>query len=301
MLSKQRQKKSLPAMLASTKKYRMFLLCFALILGLTFSVFLPQVLAASSNRQAIRETLSKTSEVVDSANLIYERLQEIIAEEIVSMESEEDDETETDISESEEGFEELTGYKTQLDGLLADLKGLPDDPNTSEGKTVCAAREYLTMLKNMSVDLAELVRYDIDMYLALQPMDEIDYDFEYYQDLALSIWSATREAKPLMEAIKPPSYLAITHKDIILRVTEYNEYGEDFYSACQMGDWLRIYSCIYRFNRIARMFSVCDENLTDDIALQLNQAERRLSGPIDQLREELERNLNLLNNAQGGK
>jgi len=47
------------------------------------------------------------------------------------------------------------------------------------------------------------------------------------------------------------------------------------------------------------MFEICSDNLDADLELQLRQAERRLDGPIAQLRHELTNNLETLNNAQG--
>jgi hypothetical protein len=290
------QKNLLSAMAASTKKHRMALLCFGLILGMTFAVFLPQMFADASNRQTVQDVLNKTSDAVEAADPIYQRLIEIIADEIAYLDIE-DDESETDISESEAAWEEMNNFTIQLDGLLSGLKGLPDDLNTSEGKTVCAVKEYLNMIRNITVDMAELVRYNIDVYWAIDAMDNLDDDFDDFGIMAKQLWDATNLTKGMMEQIKPPSYLAITHNDMILRVTEFRDFSDDFDMACRIEDPLRIYSCLYRLNRIVRMFEVCGDNMKADLALQFSQAERRLNGPIGQLREELIRNLDLLKNA----
>ena len=274
------------------------LLCFALLTAIILSIFLSQMFVAAANRQTVKETLDKVSETVESADPIYLKLKEIIADEIAAMDLEDDD-TEPDLDEAEEGFEELKGYTTQLNELLSGLSGLNDDMNTSDGKTVRAAKEYLTMLRNMTADLAELVRYSIDMYYAIEPMGMMDGDADDFTDLANQIWTGCDATKTLMEKIKPPSYLAITHNDMIMRITEFRDFGLDFYNACQMDDPLRMYSCIYRMNRIVRMFDICDENLTADMDLQFKQADRRLNGPIGQLRNEISNNLGILQDAQG--
>jgi len=293
-----KQKKFLPAIFAAIVKYKMFLLCFVLIFVMAFSVFMPQMFVAASNRQTIRDTLNKVSEVIQAADPIYQELREIIVSEIESLDIEDD--SEPDIDEGEEGYNELIGYIIQLDELISDIKGLSDDPNTSEGKTVRAAKEYLNMLRNMAADLSELVRYSIDLYIAIQAMDTMDGDTEDFAELAEQVWYATDATKSLLEEIKPPAYLAITHNDMIARVTEFRDFSEDFYFACYLEDPLRIYSCIYRMNRIIRMFTICGDNLDADMTLQFKQAERRLNGPIAQLNDELSRNLELLKNAQGG-
>ena len=274
------------------------ILCFVLILATAFSIFLSQMLVSAANKQTVREALDKVSETMETAEPVYQKLKEIIADEIAALDMEDDD-TEPDLDEAEEGYEELNGYTAQLNGLISGLNGLPDNMSTSEGKTVCAAREYLTMLRNMTADLAELVRYSIDMYYAVEPMAMIEEDPDDFETLAEQIWTGCEEVKTLMEAIKPPAYLAITHNDMIARITEFRDFGEDFYVSCYLDDPLRMYSCIYRMNRIIRMFDICDENLTADMDLQFRQADRRLSGLIEQLRNEISKNLGILQDAQG--
>ncbi|MCL2517231.1 MAG: hypothetical protein FWF15_01585 [Oscillospiraceae bacterium] len=278
-------------------KCKIPLMCLVLALTLTFTVFLQLVSVTASNRQSVQESLDKTSGALAAAEPIYQRLREIIAEEIIAMDLE--DETDTDIAGSEAGYEELNGYSKQLDGLISGLNDLSDDPNTSDGKTVRAAREYLSMLRNMTADLSELVRYAIDVYYAIEPMGMMDEDTDEFEVLAEAIWTGCETTRIMMTELKPPSYLTITHNDMIARITEFRDFGEDFYIACYMDDPLRMYSCVYRMNRIIRMFNICDENLTADMELQFIQAERRINGPIAQLHGELTKNLELLKNAQG--
>jgi len=261
-------------------------------------MFLPLASAAASDRQAVQEMLDKTSEALETAETVYQKLRETIAEEIAAMGVEDD--SEPDIEESEAGYEELTGYTKQLDGLIAGLDGLSVDQNAGDGKTVYAAREYLTMLRNMTDDLAELVRYSIDMFHAVEPMGMMDGETDEFAVIAEQIWTGCEDTRILMEEIKPPFYLEITHKDLIARITEFRDFGEDFYIACYMEDPLRIYSCVYRMTRIIRMFNICEENLNSDIELQFTQAERRLNGPIAQLHGELNKNLEILKDAQRG-
>ena len=291
-----KQKKLPPTMFAAAKG-RMVLLCLILVIAIAFSVFLPLAAAAASNRQAVQESLNKTSEAVETAEPIYQKLREIIADEIASMGVEDD--SEPDLDEAEAGYAELNGYTKQLDGLISGLSGLSDDPNASDGKTVRATKEYLSTLRNMTTDLAELVRYSIDMYHAVEPMDAMDGETDDFGVLSEQIWNGCELTRALMEEVRPPSYLTITHKDMIARITEFRDFGEDFYIACSMEDPLRIYSCVYRMSRIIRIFDICNKNLIADMELQFRQAERRLNGPIAQLRDELEKNLETLKNAQG--
>ena len=289
------QKNLFASMLSAAVKYKMLILCFVLIFGMIFPIFLPQLSVMALSRQTAGDLLGKTTEAVEAANLIYQKLREVIVEQIDSMDVEDD--SEFDIDEAEASHAELTGYAVKLDGLLSDLRGLPDDLNTSEGKTIHAAKEYLTMLRNITIDSAELLRYTTDLYIAILAMESMDVDPNDFEVLAEAIWEATDNTKIQLEQIKPPSYLSITHSDLITRVTEFRDFAEDFYTACYLEDPLRIYSCVYRMTRIMRMFTICGDNLNADVELQFKQSEHRLNGPIAQLSGELSKNLNTLNEA----
>lgn len=189
---------------------------------------------------------------------------------------------------------ELEGYINQLDGLLSDLNGLPDDLNSSEGKTVCAVREYLTMLRDMSADIYDLVGYNIDLYAALQAIGNLDSNSEDYAALAAQISQGTDTALKIMDKIEPPAYLAISHSDLEKRIQEFKDFSVDFSAAIEISDPLRIYSCFFRMNRIMIAFTRCGDNLNEDIKLQFEQANRRLNGPIATLNDELSHNLELL-------
>lgn len=293
------KQKTLSPIICAVKR-KIPLLCFALVLlalTMTFVILKPLASAAAANRQAVQEALDKTSQALDAAEPIYQKLRELIEEEVDAMGVEDD--SEPDLDESEAGYLELNGYAEQLDGLILSLNGLTGDPSASDGKTVRAAIEYLSMLRDMSSDLSELVRYGIDMYHAVEPMGMMDGDSDDFAVIAAQIWNGCEATRVMMEAIKPPSYLAITHNDLVARITEFRDFGEDFKYACSMEDPLRMYSCVYQTNRIIRMFDICDDNLTSDMDLQFTQAERRLNGPIAQLRDELMKNIETLNNALG--
>ena len=263
----------------------------ALVVALSIMVLvftIPGATSATDQKGLVRTAVEK-------AEPIYQKLKEIIAEEIESFNIEDD--SDPDLDEAREGLEEMKGYTEQLDGLISSLSGLSDDPSKNDGKTVRAAREYLTMLRNMTSDLSELIVYSIDLYEAILLMDAMDADTDDYEMLAQEIWNATDATKKALEQIKPPSYLAITHRDLIARVTEFREFAVDFSYAGQLGDPLRIYSCVYRMGRIVRMFESCGENLNADMELQFKQAERRMNGSIAKIHDELTRNLAALKNA----
>ena len=294
-------KKALPAMFAAAVKRRMRILCVTMVIVLAFTGIITLTSASASNRQSIQDTLDRVAGAVDAAEPLYQELIDMIAEEVEAMKEGYEDDGEYDTEEAEAEYEELNGYISQLSSLISGLSGLPSDLNSSEGKTVYAAKEYLTMLLNMTTDLAELLRYSIDMYYAIEPFGLMDMDTDDFTVIADQIWSRCNESKILLEQIVPPAYIAITHNEMTTRVTEFRDFGEDFYYACYLEDPLRMYSCIYRMNRIIRMFEICDDNLTADLELQFRQAEHRVTGPISQLRDELNANLELMNNAFGGE
>jgi len=247
---------------------------------------------AARQESTARAAIDKVTEVFESAKPIHDELKIKVGNLADSEES--DEELDLDIDEFKAELEELSHYVSQLDELHSELSALPDDINTSEGKTVLAAREYITMLKNMFLDLIVLGRYTVDLYTSVIGLEELGDNGTSILQFASDWWDATKYVLVQMEDIIVPDYLALSHEDLTKYMREFNELGADFYHAADIDDPLRINSCIARLGRIERMFERCFVNLMDDLELQSKQAESRLEGPIQLLRDELERNLNLL-------
>jgi len=268
------------------------LLCLLLMTGVMPVLQLAAPALASRRETEARETIEKVAEVFNTAKPFHEELKQLVANLIEDDES--DDEVDIDFDEFEAEVLELQGYVTQLDEMYLELSILPDDKNTSEGKTVLAAREYLILLKNMYLDLITLGTYSIDLYTAVAALEDLgDPDADLLR-FASDWWHATALALDLMEKITPPEYMLLTHNDLIKHMSEFKDLGSDFYDAVEMDDPLRLNSCLSRLGRIERMFTRCFVNLIDDLDLQSRQAESRLDGPVQLLHDELERNLNLL-------
>jgi hypothetical protein len=248
------------------------ILCLALISGIVSSA----VAAAEDS------VIGKCSHAFYAAEPICADLLEFVNEEISSFD---DDEAEYDEQEARAVLIKLQDCVKRLDTLMS---GIPaGGMDTGEARTVKATRDYLTMLKNMSSDMNELVEYSLDFTAAVMPMTELGDSYEDYETLAGDIYTNTTASLELLNQITPPSYLAITHGDLIVRIKEFQDFAVDFYAAAGMGDPLRVYSCVYRMDRIEVMFTKCGGNLDADIKLQLKQAERRFNGFISILREEL--------------
>lgn len=266
------------------------LLCLSLAGCQLIHAETPPNSAGASGVQAT-PAISKVSESFAAAQPIYDRLIVIVDENAADEES--DPEEEPDLDEAEAAIKELNDMVGTLNGLISDLVGLPDGTDTSEGKTVLAAREYLGMLRDMAGDIAELEQYALDFYKALLPMMEQD-DVDDFKDFAEQLFYAIDDAQALLAQITPPTYIANSHADVVKRLDEFQDFSEDFWLAAALEDPLRTYSCMYRMNRITIMFDRCDENLQKDLDLQTTQAERRMKGPIAKLHDELARNLSLL-------
>ena len=269
-------------------------LCLAIIAAIA-SYALPrqmQMTAFAAEKQSFdRQSVEKASVAFESAESIYEKLQTIVADELSE---EEDPDAEYDPEEIEAFKNELGGDLAQIDMLLSSLDGLNSDAGSSEGKTVLAVREYLNMLRDISADMFELMEYYNELYEALMVFDELDADVDSYTDFASQLYDINDTVIGLMDAIDPPTYLRISHNDLTLRFKEFRDFSEDFYTASAMEDPLRTYSCIYRMDRIEAMLDKSTDNLTGDVELQFEQADKRLSGPIGTLHDELERNIALL-------
>ncbi|MCL1793307.1 MAG: hypothetical protein FWG34_05525 [Oscillospiraceae bacterium] len=247
-------------------------LCLSLISGIASS--------AASNQSAIEKCIG----AFEAAEPIFAELQEFVRTEIEGFD---DDDGEYDEEEAEAMIVKLREYADQLEKSISGLNGFSRDMDTGEGKTVAAVREYLAMLKNICGDMSEVIAYSIEFTDALKPMSEDDKEFESYGDFANNLYLITSESLELLREIKPPSYLAITHGDVIARIAEFRDFAADFQWATYLDDPLRIFSCEYRMDRIVVMFDKCAENINSDLLLQLKQAKRRLDESISTLHSEL--------------
>ena len=250
---------------------------------------------AAVDRGEAHEVVEKAAEAFEAAGPIYIELEKIIEETIADDALDED--SEYDAEETEASLGEINAYSDQLRALLNDISELPDDSANSEGKTVRATREYLNSLLNITTDLSSLIKYGIELNEAMVAMDGMYVETESYQEYADAIWTTTNEVGGLLRNIQPPVYLAISHDDFANCINDFRVFAEDFYYAAELEDPLRIYSCIFRLDRIARMFEICGDDLNADLMLQIRQAERRLNGPIAVLHNELTQNLAILINA----
>ena len=268
-------------------------LCLLLMTGMASVLHITTPALASREETEAKKTIEKVAEVFEAAKPLHDELKQMV-ENLNDTDESEEEEFDIDFDEFEAELQELYGYIATLDELHSELSILPDDRNTGEGKTVLAAREYLTLLKSMILDLVILGRYSIDLYEAVAVLEDLgDPDADLLQ-FASDWWYATSFALELMEEITPPDYMMLTHNDLIKHMGEFNDLGSDFYDAVEIDDPLRLNSCMSRLGRIDRMFSRCFVNLMDDLDMQSRQAKSRLDGPVQLLHDELERNLALL-------
>ena len=265
-----------------------------LLLAIGAALILLLYTPALASERTVMETLDKVSGVFEAAEPFYEQLIGFAADMAENEAAFEDPEEELDIEEFKADIQELREIAVQLDKLRSELSGLPDDISTSEGKTVQAAREYLTMLHNMALDLIELSQYSMELYIAIIALEEMDLDVPSIQEIAEVLREATNEMLELLMDLKPPVYMETTHQELVKRMEEFNELAVDLYRGAELDDPLRINSCIQRLGYIGRMFEKYADNLMGDLDLQSRQVESRLSGPITLLHDELEKNLSLL-------
>jgi len=268
------------------------LLCLTLTAGAAVMTGWYPTMALEPVGSEATDAIDAASRAFDAAEPIFEKLKESVAQEIEDYEDESSEDA--SFEEIEELTRELLGYVDQLDELIYSLSGLPDDMNTSVGKTIRATRDYLIMLRNMSADYAELSQYATNLMNALMVLDGISGDVDSYEELADMIYTTTGEALELLNSFIPPDYISVTQGDLCVRLQEFQDFSVDFYVAISMDDPLRLNSCVYRLSRISTLFEQWAENLVSDLQMQFTQAERRINGPIGQLHDELKSNLALL-------
>ena len=270
-------------------------LALVLVLGAGILILaVPSMSFAAGGEDSARDIVEKVDEAFGEVESVYQGLRNLISEEIAAYDS--DDGHEYGAAEVVAVLSVLSGYGMKIRTLLSDLDGLTDDADTSEGKTVRAAREYLTLLLNLTTDLSELLGYALELSAALDSMASLYEEAETYQGYAQMISDVADNAIEALNMIDTPSYLVISHGDLVLRITELRDFADDYYSAAELEDPLRLYSCQYRYNRILRMFEICYDNLDEDLHLQVRQTEHRLEGPIALIHDELTHNLAVLAN-----
>ena len=227
-------------------QFKLLLLCLLLLVGAVSLFLLSAPVLAARQESAARAAIDKVTEVFETAKPIHDELK-ILVGNLVDIE-ESGEEPDMDMDEFEAELEELNNYVSQLDELLLELSALPDDIKTSEGKTVLAAREYITMLKNMFFDLIVLGRYSVDLYTAVIGLGELGDQNKSILQFASDWWDATKFVLEQMEEITVPEYMTLSHEDLTKYMREFNELGADFYHAAEIDDPLRINSCMARLD-----------------------------------------------------
>ena len=270
----------------------------SLLLCLTLFFFADAALLnnASAALLSPSEIVDAASKAFDSAEDIYQKITAMINEQREEEEGEGDgfEPHAPDIGESEKIIEELEGYIERLQNLISDISSLPDETDSSEGKTVRAVKDYLAMLSDIVSVMAEGSRYGIDLFKTMEAMDIGDGGFSSISAMAQTCSGAAQKALSIMEPVTPPVFLEATHGDLMTHIYEFEKFAEDFVYAANLDDPLRIYSSIYRLRRINMMFGKCFDNLNSDSEAQSAQMKAHLNGPVMVLHDELSANLKLL-------
>jgi len=276
------------------KKFQATFCAIVLCITMAFaagSSILPQqarITALAAEKRALdRQTVEKVSEAFNSAAEIYKYL--IVFSEKDSEDNGDDDSDLMAIAQEE--IKNMRENAAKLAALRSSLNGLPDGKDTSEGRTVLAAREYLDQLSNLSLDMEELMQYFTELLPIFNFFEGLNVSMDDYKAFANQFYNSSLVAKEAMDSIKPPAYLAITHNDLQQRFKEFMDFSRDMSTAVRMEDPLRIYSCVFRINRMMAMFERSIDNMLSDIALQQEQSENRMKGPIKTLHDELESNI----------
>ena len=206
------------------------------------------------------------------------------------------DEGEESIEEMRERFRELDKHIAGIGELELQLNGLPASSQANALMTLDAAKEYVKLLGECSIDLKSICDYYVGLYEALDPIVSFsppesttgETDYSLY---AGQLSQVASQSQKMLRDMHTPPYIEISHGDLVRRVDEFQAFCQDFSKSVQLSDPLRLYSCIFRLNRLMTMLGKNGENLEDDIDLQFRHTKSRMDGAVSLLRDELRRNI----------
>jgi len=202
--------------------------------------------------------------------------------------------------------------KAKYDELLIQIDALEAlsafQAQTEAGKapafdqTLQAYRLYVEDISRSAADMKLVFDYYFAMYDALKPIDEYNAaentvetnDFSLMAGRLSQVISQTQSA---LKTVECPGFMQSTHDTILTRIDEFQSFIQDFSIAAQLGDPLRIMSCVYRANRLTLQLTQADRNLDDDYNLQFEQVKDRLNGRAETTRTELLSNIAALETA----
>lgn len=205
----------------------------------------------------------------------------------------------SDDTEVEAKYDELSQQIIALDTIAASFTPTGQD---AFDQTAAVYAQYLNDLKLSAADMKTMFDYYFEMREALKPFEEFSYaeNTTGYTDYALMAGQLsqiiTQTQKALADVSCPP-FMKSSHDTLVLRIDEMQSFSQDFSIAVQMGDVLRLSSSVYRSERISKLIDQGDRKLDEDFSLQFQQTADRLTGRAAQMREELLKNIAVLNAA----
>ena len=211
----------------------------------------------------------------------------------------EDDDEEATQKQMQEKLDDLKVLIANLTKLRNEIDALPAGTQSGTKLTINAAREYFRRLSAVAEDSREVLAYGVELWAALDPVTNFDppestTEYWDYSLFAGQLSMAVSQSQNMLKRASVPAYMADSHSDLVKRMDEYQSFCQDFSIAVQLDDPLRIYSCMYRMDRLEMMIGKCGDNLDEDLVLQFAQLRKRLNGSVAALRTELKSNIALL-------
>ena len=258
-------------------------------------LILVAVVPASSNEARIADDDSAALTLISTNITASEKICVALGEVIDWMANDE----EVSTQQMQEKHDELKLTIRDLAKLQDEINALPAGGQDGVKLTIAAAREYFRRLTALANDLSEVVAYGVELFTALEPTvnfnpPESTTGYNDYSLFAGQLSLAVSQSQTLLKKARVPAYLSGSHSDLVKRMDEYQSFCQDFSVAIQLDDPLRIYSCMYRMERLEMMIEKCGNNLDEDLALQFDRLKIRLGGSVASIRGELVSNIALL-------
>ncbi len=212
------------------------------------------------------------------------------------------DRGDSDDKDVEEKYDEPSQQIQVLETIASSFTPATPAGQDAFDQTAGVYTQYLTDLRLSAADMKTMFDYYFEMREALKPFEEFAYaeSTTGYTDYALMAGQLSQIITQTQKALKDvacPPFMKSSHDALVLRIDEMQSFSQDFSIAVQMGDVLRLSSSVYRSERISKLIDQGDRRLDEDFSLQFQQTADRLTGRAAQMREELLKNIAVLNAA----
>jgi len=170
----------------------------------------------------------------------------------------------------------------KVEAFSAKLKDFSDDKTTNSGKTVLAAKDYLSTMKSVYSNVSEMIKYAQDFEKAVKPLEKADFEKQPEKMPALF-----DEAAKKLSKMDVPGGFKNSHNDFMKNFEEAQNSIKDLYDSAVAEDMIRLSSAMYRVNRIPFIITDWTKRFEAEVDIMDEQSKKTIKGPFVILHDEL--------------